>query len=767
MTQDQFLSALLAATTSAAVSDLVNKFCEEHPAEVNWQPVGNRPNNRGTIDIGGDTGKMLVERVTNAIDAVLDAEFVRRNGLPRCQSPREAAQRWLGVSPDGLHKMTIGERRKLADRVIVTVHEGDSRDKRTVDIRDFGLGLTSQQMPSTILSLNEGNKLNKFHLAGAYGQGGSSTFAASNFTLIASRSATPGSGPVAFSLVLYQDLPAEEFKYGSYVYMTWAGAVLEAAMEATAFKPGTLVRHYGYDLSQYPSPLGDRSVYGLLQQGLFDPIIPVWLDDKPHTNHRVIKGSRNGLNGAVDEGEEEGGEAPGKVEYGSELFHASLGDFGTLGIEYWVLPHKGANKRPNAAFVNPLKPVVFTHNGQSHGSLPASIIKKDAGLPYLANRIVVHLDCNRLSPTAKRGLFVSNREDVRTGEVQRAIREELINALKSDEDLGRLNTEAEQRGLNERDLDAEKKIRTEVARMLRVMGFQSLEAIGGSSQGEADQPTRPGRSRLGPRPPVVPIPVVEPPTLLEFVGDRPIKFYPTQRRYLRVRTNAPSTHHSPDLARSRFNPIVPPGLILAGTTPLNGGRMRVMVEAPADAHIGATGSIALELMRPGLESLRTQVEYEIVVMPETPPAAARIGLPPFNPIAVNGPDDPNWEERGWPADVSQVASEAIFSNGHLNIYYSLAYPNFVQTKMRLERTSTALAESFRLRYQLWVCMHSLLIWQEQQQQPAPGAMQNQPERAEGSEQHERAERCRLAVLATMFAAQEVMASPSAAAAADD
>lgn len=750
MTLPELLSAILQATTSAAVADLINSFGAEHPNNIGWKPVG-RPNNRGTIEVGGDSGKMLVERVTNAIDAVLDHEYHRHNGIPRCRTPREAAQSWLGISHDGLHRMSPLERQRVANKVVMTIHEGDSRDRRTVDIRDFGLGLSAAQMPSTILSLNEGNKLDKFHLAGAYGQGGSSTFASARYTLIASRSAIANS-PVAFSIVYYQDLPAEQFKHGNYVYMTWDGQPPEAPISAADFPTGTLVRHLGYDLSHYTSPFGERSVYGLLQQGLFDPIIPIWLEDKPHSYRRVIKGSRNALNGAIDE--ETGDDTRAELSHHMEMFHARLGDFGTLGIEYWVLPYR-ERARPNASFVNPLYPIIFTHNGQSHGDLGASIIKKDAELPYLTSRIVVHLDCNGLTPAAKRGLFVSNREDVRSGEVLRAIKDELVRALKSDEDLSRLNTEAEHLGLQQRDADAERRIRTEVARMLRTMGYQSLEPVGGAGAADSNQPiARPGRPR-GPRPPVVPIPPVDPPTLLEFVGDRPVKFYPTQRRYLRLRTNAPSNYYSADRTLSRFNLILPQGLTDAGSTPLNAGRMRVMVEAPVDARIGTTGTITLELSRPGLEALRACLDYQITAMPETPPAGAQIGLPPFRAIPVTGPEDTNWALREWPDDVSQVASDAVFSDGNLNIYYSLAYPNYTQAKGRFDRQSPAIAESFRQRYEIWVCMHSLLLWQEQHPRTSIQGTPEQPLSDDQLARIERTERCRLAVLASMFAAQEI------------
>ncbi|MEL7240302.1 MAG: hypothetical protein AAGK78_15700, partial [Planctomycetota bacterium] len=86
--------------------------------------VGDRPNNRGVIEVSSNPGRAVVERVTNAIDAVLDAEFVAHDGKPAVGSPREAATTWLNVPDDGLSGMTAAERRKLAKRVTVRLRGG-------------------------------------------------------------------------------------------------------------------------------------------------------------------------------------------------------------------------------------------------------------------------------------------------------------------------------------------------------------------------------------------------------------------------------------------------------------------------------------------------------------------------------------------------------------------------------------------------------------------------------------------------------------------
>ncbi len=307
--------------------------------------------------------------------------------------------------------------------------------------RPWDRAAAGRNLPATILSLNASNKLQKHYLAGIYGQGGSSTFAVCKYTLIASRN---DEHPlVGFTLVRFLDLPPEDYKTGHYVYLIHRSGVLQVELPIQQFENGTQVKHFGFDLSNYPSPVGPNSLYGLLNRILFDPVLPVWLDSRLHNYRRVIKGSRNALNGAVDEGDEERRGPP--LSHHVPIFYVSLGDFGRIGIEYWVLERPSKeNKNPIAAFVHPSKPIVLTLQGQNHAELSRSLIKSEVQLPFLTQRLICHIDCNSLTPTAKRVLFVSSREDARRGIVYNLIQQELVKALKSDDELVRLNNEAKE-----------------------------------------------------------------------------------------------------------------------------------------------------------------------------------------------------------------------------------------------------------------------------------------------------------------------------------
>jgi hypothetical protein len=716
-------------------------------------PFGNRENNRGTIEGAADPGRSLVERVTNAIDAVLEREHADHSGRPECRSPKEAAIAWLNVPEGGLSGLSPAQRRALARRVTITLLEGEGRSKRVVEVSDRGIGLSQEEMPQTILSLNESNKLTKHYLAGLYGQGGSSTLVASEYTLIASRKEE--NGPIGFTVVKYLDLPPDRFRTGHYVYLTIDGSIPTTSLPSTEFPRGTTVRHVGYDLSGYPSPLGPNSLYGLLNMALFDPVLPVWLDNRIHDYRRVIKGSRNALNGAVDEGDEH--HTGPTLSHHVPLFFVSIGDFGRIGMEYWVLEAPTTrNKTPSAAFVNPRKPVVLTLYGQNHAELSQVLIRKQAELPYLAQRLICHIDCNGLAPAAKRALFVSNREDARRGAVYELVERDLINALKSDDELARLNNEARDRSLRDRDESAEQHMRTEVARLLRLYGLNVTEPVGADSsetEQPAGRPTHPKRSR--PRP--LPLEVREPPTYIRLVLDeqQPVSFYPEQRRYIRLETDANSTYHDPNRPeRSRINFIIGgDGLRLIGTTPLEGGRMRAIVEALATALVGEEGVVRVELSRLGLPTLRDERTFRIVARPPIQQGTRRISLPPFEVREVEGPNDDQWAVLGWPDEINKVASCAALDGGTLVVWYSTVFPRYAAQRDALERRDTALAESFTSRYKIWLAVHSLLIHAEEAGRSA--TILPDEVRDDSSADWEREERVRMATMSCLFAAREI------------
>lgn len=754
MQLDHLYSTLTVATSTSDVLSAVEDFEAANPA-AEWTPLGGRENNRGIVEVSADPGRSLVERLTNAIDAVLEAEYVRHQGRPDVRTPKEASDAWLNVPQiGGLGELTPAQRRVLADRIQITIQPGEGRNARLIDVRDFGIGISPSKMPTTILGLNEGNKMQKFYLVGTYGQGGSSTFSQSQIAVIVT---CTDESDVGFTVVRYRDLPPDRYKTGHYVYLIVDGQIPTLPKSSVDFETGTLIRHFGYDLVKYPSPLGPTSVYGLLNQILFSPVVPIWLDTTSvHGYRRVIKGSRNALNGAVDEGDER--RRGPELAHNIPMFSVSLGDWGRIKIEYWVLERATKqNKRPSAAFVDPQKPIILSVNGQNHDERPAHLFRKQAGLPYLHQRLICHVDCDELTPQARRLLFSSTRETARQGEVLAAIETELIRVLKSDDELVRLNNEAREAGLHERNESEIRQIRQEVANLLRMQGIDVGQVVGFTAGGTQTPPDRPPRPPRPPKPPPEPIETHEPPTFVRFVWDdeKDVTLYPGQRRYLGIETDANTHYHNADRPESsRINLIVTgSGFMLRGSTPLRGGRMRLIVDALDDAQVGNVGSVRIELTRPGHRALSDERPAKVVEKPPARPGRQQATLPPFDTRPVS-PDEEMWATLDWPEDPTAVASSAQMEEGILVIYYSTAFPKYLDRLRRYEGRSAAMAASFKKRYEVWLAAHSLIFQKDQQDADARSAIPS--EGHEASDEHrERQERIRMATLASLFASREV------------
>lgn len=755
MNTRDFYAALMTAKNVDELEKAVAAYADANGVSTSYVPFGRRPNNRGAIEVATDPGRSLIERVTNAHDAILELEFERHGGHPECRSPREAAAAWLGVpEKDGLAGLTNRQRQDLAAATVVRIEPGEGTQSRLVSVIDRGIGIPAVKLEETILSLNESNKISKHYLAGTYGQGGSSTLAFCKYVVIASRHR--GSDQMAFTVIRYEDLPAKDFKTGRYVYLVEDGTPIVTEAEAGDFQHGTVVRHFGYDLTRYSSPLGPRSVYGTLGRILFDPVAPIRLENQVHGWNRTIKGARNALNGAVDEGDDGKGPA---LDHHVPMFSVSLGDYGGIGVEYWVLARpevtdgKTRRTKPSDNFVDAGKPIVLSHNGQNQGEITGRLIKDEVDLPYLQTqgRLICHVNCDRLTPNAKRMLFASTREQSREGFLLERIRKELVRLLRADDELVRLNEEAREESLKERDETAQRQMRRQVARLLRIAGAAVEEVAGkkGAREGGGEVKPRPPRGK--------PLPIMpsEPPTYIKIVWDRDeeVPFYAGQRRYLRVETDANSDYHNADdPSKSRINIVVGDELKVFGTSPLTGGRMRIGVECAESVVVGAAGSIRIELYRKGLPALSDERVYAIVQVPEPKEQERKGTFPDFEVIPVSGPEHDLWEnicDNPDDTDLRRHASNFVMNEGKLYIYYSESFPRFDTEHRRLEKQNEATANSFRTRYEMWLAVHALLMYQERVQNAVEGV----PE--DTLEEIARQERCRHAAIAAMFASQEV------------
>src|SRR2546427_3447260 len=179
-------NALIRSSESSQVRKILAEIGDSADAEIDtpfgplslqWHAFSDNLSNVSSIGLGTKPGRSLTERVTNAMDAVLEARVpLGVTNLPT--SCRQAAKQWFGrpiTGPDdGLFRWKYGD--SDYDRLInVVMLPSGVETAPTVDVLDKGIGLKPDEFPSTILSLQRGNKLKKLHLIGAFGQGGAAT----------------------------------------------------------------------------------------------------------------------------------------------------------------------------------------------------------------------------------------------------------------------------------------------------------------------------------------------------------------------------------------------------------------------------------------------------------------------------------------------------------------------------------------------------------------------------------------------------------------
>ena len=163
----------------------------------------------------------------------------------------------------------------------MTIQDSDKEKTPTVEIRDHGIGFKSEEFCDTILSLNGSNKLSKFYLMGAFGQGGSTAMAFNNFTIIVSRKfdKKKSQKEISFTIVKINPGDPEKDKQSWYEYIVdkrTNNPFSYVEEDSDLFEPGTLVRHINMDLGKFKGKITtpSNSLWYLAHNYLFDPIIP-------------------------------------------------------------------------------------------------------------------------------------------------------------------------------------------------------------------------------------------------------------------------------------------------------------------------------------------------------------------------------------------------------------------------------------------------------------------------------------------------------------
>jgi hypothetical protein len=69
----------------------------------------------------------------------------------------------------------------------------------------------------------------------------------------------------------------------------------------------------------------------------------------------------------------------------------------------------------------------------------------------------------------------------------------------------------------------------------------------------------------------------------------------------------------------------------------------------------------------------------------------KVSVPEMKWVAVNGPQDLNWQRLEWPENENKIATSSIMDSQLLTIYYSTIFPAYKERYDRLSRQAISQA----------------------------------------------------------------------------
>ena len=422
-----------------------------------WRLFGNTEGNYSTIGNQANNADVpIVEKLVNSVDAVLMGECgsagIKPNSPGAPGTLHEAVAKFFHgdiSKADSLGHISNWfqqRRREVSDRI--TLAATGTRQNPSFTIVDNGEGQTPQSMPNTLLSLDKQNKVDVHFVQGKFNMGGTGALrfcGHHNLQLIISRrnpnilpidTADESSGQWGFTVVRRED-PTDSKRVSTYTYLApELDGVLHFNADSLPLFPeadkaynretswGTAVKLYEYKITGRSHILrGD----GLLQRlDLLLPRIalPVRLHEcRGYSGHPgSFDTTLNGLGVRLSDDRSENLE-PG---------FPTSGAFTIRGEQMTAEVY--AFKRGKADTYKGSEGIIFTVNGQTHGSLDRRFFgRRSVRMNRLEDSILVIVDCSHISGRNREDLFMNSRDRMQQGEFLTAIEHELESAIKNDQ----------------------------------------------------------------------------------------------------------------------------------------------------------------------------------------------------------------------------------------------------------------------------------------------------------------------------------------------
>jgi hypothetical protein len=184
-----------------------------------------------------------------------------------------------GMDPDGRQEM---QQRINVVRKKLEVHLAFKDREFAFLVRDQGMGQAADRVHTTLLSLGHTDKADKPYLIGVFGQGGSSAFAASHYSVVITRRSSDllrKGEPDRVGWSIVQEIKPKGTRDSYYAYLAQSEqdrsvpSIDGSTADDVGFEPGSHFCHIKYDLGRSGQSVA-RRLYQSLNHVLFNPILP-------------------------------------------------------------------------------------------------------------------------------------------------------------------------------------------------------------------------------------------------------------------------------------------------------------------------------------------------------------------------------------------------------------------------------------------------------------------------------------------------------------
>ena len=432
--------------------------------------LGNNSSNGSSVNILKRGEKGIIERLTNAIDAVIEKQKIKHNisSASKATTIIEKAfpkyyENFVNLSKGSCKIQTYD----AADQVILAANDATGTTKITFDIIDQGTGITGTDFPKTILSLNAGNKLSreKSYLIGAFGQGGSTSLPFTYATIIISKK----NHHCYFSIIKEVDL--SDYKNSCYVYLTIDNEIPEAELKNSQkinynyletflnSESGTLIRMIETDISrEYRTNdiAKEHMLINYIDTNLFNVGLPVKIidnranfRDNSSNQNRYAHGTFSRLQNSKYVKRNRSGTL--KVEVNNQTYN----------IDYYIILPDDESKRGSISESKRIfqrlnvteDPIIYTVNGQTISSESFNKFKNATGLNFLQYRLLIVINLDVLG-MEKYKFFTSDRARIKETDKTRGFLDKVFQAIKNIDELKEINHIISEKAVT-RDIDSE------------------------------------------------------------------------------------------------------------------------------------------------------------------------------------------------------------------------------------------------------------------------------------------------------------------------